>query len=232
MLSGRRRLALQILDVDVYRSRQASPAARESIPEQENAEQAPGLDIHSMSWDALELAIRQCTLCGLCEQRKQAVPGTGARQSNLMLVGEGPGGEEDRSGEPFVGRAGQLLDRMLSAIGRSRADSAYITNIVKCRPPGNRDPKPEEANACRPYLKRQIELLQPDLILALGRVAAQNLLNETRPLGRLRGQVHETAEGIPVLATYHPAYLLRTPSEKRKAWEDLKQARDLLDGGV
>lgn len=235
MLSGRKRLALEILGVDAYRPRQrtdAAPALTGAAAADAIPDRGAAADIDPMDWSALERAISQCTLCGLCEQRNQAVPGTGARRADLMLVGEGPGAEEDRRGEPFVGRAGQLLDRMLLAIGRDRSDSAYITNIVKCRPPKNRDPEPAEVLACRPYLERQIELLQPGLILALGRVAAQNLLNEKRSLGRLRGQVHETAEGIPVLATYHPAYLLRSPGEKRKVWEDLKKARDLLEGAA
>ncbi|MGH7880100.1 MAG: uracil-DNA glycosylase, partial [Candidatus Binataceae bacterium] len=137
--------------------------------------------------------------------------------------------EEDRRGEPFVGAAGQLLDAMLRAIGLDRKSNVYIANVLKSRPPGNRDPKPEEVAACLPYLVRQIELLQPKLILAVGRIAAQNLLATTVPLGRLRGQVHHFGElNTPLLVTYHPAYLLRTPADKRKAWEDLKFARGVF----
>lgn len=146
-----------------------------------------------------------------------------------MIVGEGPGADEDRQGEPFVGAAGKLLDQMLGAIGRSRQSDVYIANVVKCRPPGNRDPLEAEAEACRPYLAKQIELLQPRLIVALGRVAAQRLLGTTEPLARLRSQQHEYAPtGTPVRVTYHPAYLLRSPREKAKSWADLKQVRQHL----
>jgi len=147
-----------------------------------------------------------------------------------MFVGEAPGAEEDRQGEPFVGRAGKLLDAMLRAIGRDRSN-VYIANILKCRPPNNRDPKPEEAAACTPYLWRQIELIQPDLIVALGRIAAQRLLDTSSSLARLRGTVHTLEPtGTPLIVTYHPAYLLRSPGEKRKAWIDLKFARDFVAG--
>ena len=143
-----------------------------------------------------------------------------------MVIGEAPGAEEDRRGEPFVGRAGQLLDAMLRAIGLARGQNVYIANILKSRPPNNRDPKPDEVAACMPYLARQIELLQPRIILAVGRIAAQNLLATEAPLGRLRGAVHRFGElNTPLVVTYHPAYLLRTPADKRKAWEDLKFAR-------
>jgi DNA polymerase len=140
-----------------------------------------------------------------------------------MLIGEAPGAEEDKRGEPFVGRAGKLLDAMLAALGLTRGD-VFITNIVKCRPPGNRDPAPEEAAACRDYLTAQIEGVAPTLILALGRVAAQQLLGVETPVGRLRGRVHEGPGNTPVVVTYHPAYLLRTPIAKRKVWDDLKLA--------
>jgi uracil-DNA glycosylase len=147
------------------------------------------------------------------------------------VVGEAPGAEEDRRGEPFVGRAGHLLDAMLKAIGLSRGSNVYIANVLKSRPPGNRDPKPEEVAACLPYLMRQIELLRPRVMLAVGRIAAQNLLSTDAPLGRLRGKVHHFGElNTPLIVTYHPAYLLRTPSDKRKAWEDLKFARSVFQG--
>jgi DNA polymerase len=144
-------------------------------------------------------------------------------------VGEAPGAEEDRRGEPFVGRAGHLLDAMLKAIGLSRTTNVYIANVLKSRPPGNRDPKPEEVAACLPFLMRQIELLRPRLMLAVGRIAAQNLLATDASLGRLRGKVHHFgALNTPLIVTYHPAYLLRTPADKRKAWEDLKFARSVF----
>lgn len=190
--------------------------------------------VASVDWPSLEASVKACTACGLCEGRIQAVFGVGVPDADLMVIGEGPGAEEDKQGYPFVGPAGQLLDKMLAAINYSRAPTgeqrgAYIANIVKCRPPNNRDPLPEEAAACRTYLEQQIRLVQPRLILAVGRVAAQNLLNTDAPLGRMRGQLHHHGEKqMPVMVTYHPAYLLRSPGEKRKAWDDLKQARDLL----
>ena len=181
-------------------------------------------------WAGLREAAAQCRHCGLCETRQQAVFGVGVERAELMVVGEGPGAEEDRQGEPFVGQAGQLLDRMLAAIGHSRQRNVYIANVVKCRPPGNRDPKEDEAEACRPFLEAQLELVQPKLILALGRVAAQRLLNSSEPLARLRGQQHSWGpQSTPLLATYHPAYLLRSPREKAKAWADLKQALRMLE---
>ncbi|MDN5864303.1 MAG: uracil-DNA glycosylase [Gammaproteobacteria bacterium] len=174
-------------------------------------------------WTELEQAVSTCSRCALSEGRRQTVFGVGARHARWLLIGEAPGAEEDRRGEPFVGRAGKLLDAMLYVLGLERED-VFITNIVKCRPPGNRDPRPEEAAACRPYLDKQIEWVAPELILALGRVAAQQLLGVDSPVGRLRGRVHEGPGERPVVVTYHPAYLLRTPIAKRKVWEDLKLA--------
>lgn len=188
----------------------------------------------TLDWDALAAVVRDCRDCGLRAGCTQTVFGVGSRQADLMVVGEAPGADEDRLGEPFVGRAGKLLDSMLLAIGRSRegADAkrgVYIGNIVKCRPPNNRDPQPEEAAACRPYLERQLALVKPRLILAVGRIAAQNLLQTDTPIGKLRGPVHHYGpDKIPVIVTYHPAYLLRSPREKARAWEDLKRARALL----
>lgn len=185
-------------------------------------------DIAGLGWDALEQRVRECRRCPLHETRTQGVPGVGSRSARLMLIGEAPGAEEDRRGEPFVGKAGQLLDEMLRAIGLERAQ-VYITNILKSRPPNNRDPQPEEVAACEPYLRRQIELLEPALIVALGRISAQNLLRSSLPLGRLRGEWHAYGPlETPLLATYHPAYLLRSPADKRKAWHDLKQVRARL----
>jgi DNA polymerase len=180
-------------------------------------------------WDELAATVRDCRLCGLCERRTQTVFGTGDRKARLMVVGEAPGAEEDRQGEPFVGRAGILLNSMLRAAGFERGE-VYIANILKCRPPHNRDPSDEEAGKCLPYLRRQIELVAPDVILCVGRIAAQRLLGTDAPLGRLRGRVHDL-DGVPVVVTYHPAYLLRAPGEKRKSWDDLKLAlRALSDG--
>lgn len=173
----------------------------------------------------LEAEVARCTACGLCEGRTQTVFGVGDPQAEWMVVGEGPGEQEDRKGEPFVGPAGRLLDNMLRAVGLERGDGVYIANVVKCRPPGNRDPRPEEVAACFPYLQRQIELIRPRVIIAVGRVAAQNLLGVDMPLGRMRGRVYQApGSGTPVVVTYHPAYLLRTPQHKRRAWDDLRFA--------
>ena len=181
------------------------------------------------AWETLRTEILSCTRCSLHKSRTQGVVGVGPRRTEWMVIGEAPGAEEDRKGEPFVGRAGQLLDAMLRAIGLDRATNVYIANVLKSRPPGNRDPKPEEVAACLPYLMRQIVLLRPRLMLAVGRIAAQNLLNTDMPLGRLRGKVHQFGElNTPLIVTYHPAYLLRTPADKRKAWEDLKFARSVF----
>jgi len=178
--------------------------------------------IAAMGWDALAAAVRDCTACGLRTGCTQTVFGVGDRQARWLVIGEAPGADEDKQGEPFVGRAGQLLNSMLTAIGLKR-EQVYIANVLKCRPPGNRDPKPEEAETCRPYLERQIALIKPGIILALGRIAAQNLLNTETPIGKLRGGVHRLG-GVPVVVTYHPAYLLRSPGEKRKSWVDLQLA--------
>lgn len=180
------------------------------------------------SWEALESRALSCTACALHQTRQRVVFGVGARPARWFVVGEAPGADEDRQGEPFVGRAGQLLDEMLRAAGASR-DSVYIGNILKCRPPDNRDPRPEEVAQCIGYLRRQVELVGPGLILAVGRIAAQNLLGVDTPIGRLRGQVHRYGEaGVPVVVTYHPAYLLRSPGQKARAWEDLRLARSVL----
>ncbi len=201
--------------------------------------------VADLDWDALETAIRACQRCPLAQCRTQAVPGVGDRQPDWLIVGEAPGEEEDRQGEPFVGRAGQLLDRMLAALDLRRGQQVYIANVLKCRPPRNRNPEPEEIARCAPYLLRQIALLRPRLILAMGRFAAQTLLAEggcddpqtllRTPLGRLRGRVHrgrfavgDTVVEVPIVVTYHPAYLLRNPVDKGKAWADLCLAHDAL----
>ncbi len=177
-----------------------------------------------LSWDALEKAVSACTACDLHRGRTQTVFGTGDRNARWMVVGEAPGAEEDRQGEPFVGRAGQLLNAMLEAAGAPR-ERVYIANTLKCRPPDNRDPKADELAACRAFLDRQIALVEPELILVVGRIAAQALLASDQPIGKLRGTVHRYGErGTPLVATYHPAYLLRSPSQKRRAWDDLKLA--------
>ena len=182
--------------------------------------------ISRMRWQPLRETVATCRRCSLCEKRKQAVFGVGDENADIFFVGEGPGQEEDLRGEPFVGAAGKLLNAMLKSIGISRADGVYIANIVKCRPPQNRKPKPEEASACMPYLHRQLALANPRLIVALGGVAAAHLLQNNEPVGALRQRMH-TYMGTPLVVTYHPAYLLRSPSEKRKSWDDLLHIRRL-----
>jgi DNA polymerase len=176
--------------------------------------------ILEMDWPALEGCVADCTACGLAAKRNRTVFGVGAKRADWMFVGEGPGAEEDQQGEPFVGQAGKLLDNMLAAIRLKRGESVYIANVVKCRPPGNRNPAPDEAAACEPYLTRQIQLVQPKLIVALGKVAAANLLKTDAAVAAMRGRVHRY-QGVPLIVTYHPAYLLRTLPDKAKAWADL-----------
>ncbi|MBU3694137.1 MAG: uracil-DNA glycosylase [Rhodocyclaceae bacterium] len=182
--------------------------------------------VDTLDWPALDAAIRACSACGLCRTRRQAVPGTGSRTARLLVVGEAPGAEEDQRGEPFVGRAGGLLDQMLLAIGFDRT-RVYIANVLKCRPPENRNPAPDEVDACAPFLQRQIALLQPAVILALGSFAARALLGGDGRVGALRGTLH-AHRGVPVVVSYHPAYLLRSPQEKLRAWEDLCRLGDVL----
>jgi len=180
------------------------------------------------AWELLERQVSACTLCALHTSRTQTVFGVGSKQAQLLVIGEAPGAEEDRRGEPFVGRAGQLLTAMLKAIDLPR-ETVYIANVLKCRPPNNRDPDPAEAETCTAYLQRQIDLLQPKLILAVGRIAGQWLTGSSAPLGKLRLGSYTYGKGnVPLLVTYHPAYLLRSPGQKRLAWEDLKRARELL----
>ena len=187
---------------------------------------APGaadavVGVAGLDWGALEGRVSQCTGCALHADRTRTVFGVGHHKADWLIVGEAPGAEEDRRGEPFVGRAGKLLDAMLAAIGNAR-EQVYITNVVKCRPPENRDPRPEEAASCAPYLDRQIALLEPRVILAVGRIAAQRLLDTDAPAGRLRGKVHRYGpRGTPLVVTWHPAYLLRRPEAKAEAWRDL-----------
>ncbi|VAX03303.1 Uracil-DNA glycosylase, family 4 [hydrothermal vent metagenome] len=187
-----------------------------------------GTDISGLDWDALQAAVARCTACGLYATRTQTVFGAGNRMADWMIVGEAPGADEDRQGEPFVGRAGQLLNNMLRAIGLPR-EQVYIANVIKCRPPNNRNPHVDEVSQCLGYLQRQIARVKPRLILVVGRVAAHGLLKVDTPLGRLRGQVYRFCD-TPVVVTYHPAYLLRTPRDKAKSWDDLRFARRLVEG--
>lgn len=182
------------------------------------------LEIAALSWDRLAPHIAACTACGLCKTRKKTVPGVGDRSAGWMFVGEAPGAEEDAQGEPFVGQAGRLLDNMLKAIGLARTRDTYIANVLKCRPPNNRNPEPGEVAQCAPYLERQLALVQPRLIVALGRSAATTLLNADATIASLRGRVH-AYRGVPLIVTYHPAYLLRTLPDKARAWEDLLFAK-------
>jgi DNA polymerase len=185
------------------------------------------VDLELLDIDALRDQVVGCTGCGLCQGRRNAVFGAGAAQAKWLVVGEAPGEQEDRQGLPFVGRSGQLLDSMLGAVGMSREKDVFIANVIKCRPPGNRNPKPEEIAACSPYLMRQIALLKPERILVLGRFAAQALLNTDAPIGSLRGRLHvlkTDGREIPVVVSYHPAYLLRSPGEKARTWQDLQLA--------
>ena len=258
MLDARRRAVLDALGIEVWRQRKsaASPAeakaadttaaaVRAELPQTAEPdgvmahssvpaglpvdEPLPVVDeVATYDWETLRAHALVCQSCGLREKRTQVVFGVGRQDARLMVIGEAPGADEDQQGEPFVGRAGQLLNAMLAAIGFDR-DQVYIANIVKCRPPGNRDPHAEEAAACRGYLERQIALVQPKLILAVGRISAQNLLGSDQAVGRLRGTVHRFEPGdVPLIVTYHPAYLLRRPQEKAKSWQDLQRAWHLL----
>ena len=206
----------------------ASPLQEEggaAVAAQTEDSTAAALDVGAMGWSELRAAVAACRACGLCETRTQTVFGVGHPRAHWMIVGEAPGENEDRQGEPFVGAAGQLLDAMLAALGLTRHDAppqrqVFIANTLKCRPPRNRNPEPEELRRCEPFLVRQIELVQPRLILAMGRFAVQALLRSDEPVGRLRGRVHRY-HGVPLVVTYHPAYLLRNPADKARAWDDL-----------
>lgn len=210
------------MGVDVWRARGADIEA--PLPVAAAAGQAACVAVAELDWPALAAGVAACTRCELSETRTQTVFGVGDRHARWLVIGEAPGAEEDKRGEPFVGRAGALLNAMLAAIGLAR-EAVFIANILKCRPPQNRDPKPAEVSACSAYLERQIALIQPTIILAVGRIAAQNLLKVDTPIGRMRGHLHHYGErSIPVVVTYHPAYLLRSPGEKRKAWDDLRLA--------
>jgi uracil-DNA glycosylase len=219
-MDRRRAAVLGTIGIDRFVARAAAPAPGA----------APAAGAATLDWDGLAAAVAACTRCALAATRTQTVFGVGDRQARWLVVGEAPGADEDRQGEPFVGRAGQLLNAMLRAVGLGR-EQVFIANVLKCRPPGNRDPAPEEVRCCLPYLHRQIALIEPRLILCVGRIAAQNLLGVDTPLGQLRGRTHELKPfGTPVVVTYHPAYLLRSPGEKRKSWADLKLAMEVAHG--
>ena len=207
----------------LWRARAGGPADRAGGSERSDAERRLAR-IGALDWQALDADIDACTACGLCRTRNRSVPGIGDTRAQWLFVGEAPGAEEDARGEPFVGQAGRLLDAMLAAIGLARGDDVYIANVLKCRPPGNRNPEPREVDACRPYLDRQIALLSPKIIVALGKAAATTLLDVDASIASLRGRVHRY-RGVPLIVTYHPAYLLRTLPDKARAWEDLLLAR-------
>jgi len=213
---------------------QAAPQSEKGATWRDTPRASQAASVVDSDWPQLRQAVTQCRACGLCEGRTQTVFGAGPARAHWLVIGEAPGAQEDAQGEPFVGASGQLLEQMLRAIGLSRAGSddasksVFSTNTVKCRPPGNRNPLAEEMAQCEPFLLRQIELLQPRMILAMGRFAAQALLRSTEPIGRLRGQLH-SYHGVPMVVTYHPAYLLRNLNEKAKAWEDLCLAADSFD---
>jgi len=241
---SRRHRYLRAMQVDVWLKRTRSPhvpvvtavgAPDSTEPVAPSVKDEAGADakVAGKALAELEAVVSGCRRCELHSGRTRTVFGTGDTRARCMIIGEAPGAEEDARGEPFVGRAGQLLNAMLRAIGMSR-DAVYIANIIKCRPPKNRDPKPEEMVACSPYLDRQISLVKPRVILAVGRVAAQHLLGSTTAIGRMRGQSYfyekcDDGARIPIVVTYHPAYLLRSPLEKRKSWDDLRRVRQLLE---
>ena len=205
----------------VWRLRERRGPAADASPVDREAR------IASLEWSVFAADVEACTACGLCRGRKKSVPGVGDPNAEWLFVGEGPGAEEDATGEPFVGQAGKLLDSMLAALGLARGAGVYIANVVKCRPPGNRTPEPAETAACQPYLDRQIALIRPRLIVALGKSAATTLLDVDATIASLRGRVHHY-RGLPLVVTYHPAYLLRNLPDKAKAWEDLLFARRTL----
>ncbi|XZG71333.1 uracil-DNA glycosylase family protein [Chitinibacteraceae bacterium HSL-7] len=207
-----------------------TPTARSAPPvEAPLLTSSPRVDeIGTLDWAGLQQHVGACRACGLCDSRTQTVFGVGARHADLMVIGEAPGAEEDRRGEPFVGDAGRLLDQMLAAIGERRGDRVFIANVLKCRPPGNRNPQPAEVAECAPYLLRQIALVQPKVIFLVGRFAIQTVLGSTAPVGALRGQMHHV-NGIPTVVSYHPAYLLRNLPDKARAWQDLLLVKAALE---
>jgi DNA polymerase len=245
MLTPRQQHCLKGIGIQQWVGRSAGKPALEDVPAVETAgmtppeiarqdkPEAPVVEAPAPpnldGWDNITRSIHQCEACELSQNCTQKVPGVGSQQARLMIIGEGPGHEEDLSGEPFVGRSGQLLDKMLLAIGLSRSQ-VFITNIVKCRPPNNRDPHTNEVQACESFLQAQIKHIAPRVILAVGRISAHHLLNSTSPVGRLIDQVHQLpGSDIPLKVTYHPAYLLRNPSAKSIVWNDMKILHKMLD---
>lgn len=232
---ARRRQYLQAMGIELWERRVLTGASVEAMAAgtepmsaaTEGATLAEPTTVGAMGWEALERAVHACVKCALHASRKQAVFGVGSQNAQWMFIGEAPGVQEDLQGEPFVGRAGLLLNAMLAAIGLKR-EQVYIANVLKCRPPNNRDPQIDEVDACEPYLVRQIELIAPRIILALGRHAAHSLLKTELPLSKLRGR-RLSYHGIPLVVTYHPAYLLRNPVDKRKVWDDLCLARGIIE---
>ena len=219
---------LQKMGIDVYVSRPGNAANVVQMDDQVNT---PELDtgVAVPEWESLRSQVATCTKCELHKGRTQTVFGVGNVHADWLIIGEAPGRDEDLQGEPFVGRAGKLLNAMLNAIGLQR-EQVFIANILKCRPPNNRDPEPNEVACCEGYLKQQIAMIRPKIILAVGRIAAQNLLKVDTPIGQMRGNRYEYPEGnIPVVVTYHPAYLLRSPREKRKSWQDLQMAMKIYN---
>ena len=245
-MKSRRDLMLEEMGLTpVWRLRDRAPAAEQGpvvetgpgpesrVTSHESPQPATGErrgEIMSLDWTALKARVAGCVDCPLHQKRNKTVFGVGDENADWLFVGEGPGADEDAQGEPFVGQAGRLLDNMLAAIQLKRGQNVYIANVVKCRPPGNRNPEPAEALACEPYLHRQIELIRPKLIVALGKVAVSNLLATDASIASLRGKIHRYRE-IPLIVTYHPAYLLRSLHEKAKAWADLRFAVRTLAGG-
>lgn len=253
-MNSRQAQILEALEIPVWQLRStradvgAESATEEASQRVQHAESTPGtaaeaqptpdakaphgasteaLDLAQLDWDALQFAISACTRCGLCKSRRQTVFAAGRPGTRWMVIGEAPGAEEDQQGEPFVGQAGKLLDNMLRSVGASRERNVLIANVLKCRPPGNRNPEPAEVAACAPYLLRQIELAQPEFLLLLGKFAASSVLRTEGSIASLRGRVHRLEVGgrsIAAVVSYHPAYLLRQPEEKAKAWADLKLA--------
>ncbi|WP_323120743.1 uracil-DNA glycosylase [Burkholderia alba] len=202
------------------------PVFEPALPgEPASAAEPAASPVVALGWDELSARVAECQRCRLCEKRTNTVFGVGDREADWMLIGEAPGENEDKQGEPFVGQAGKLLDNMLNALSLKRGENVYIANVIKCRPPGNRNPEPDEVARCEPYLQRQVALVKPKLIVALGRFAAQTLLKSESSIASLRGRVHQY-EGVPVIVTYHPAYLLRSLQDKSKAWADLCLAND------
>jgi DNA polymerase len=222
-MSRREEILAEMGLAPIWRLRSAKEISEKKESEEQEGTSRPS----PAGWLELKQAVPACTACGLHKSRTQTVFGVGDENADWLLVGEAPGAEEDRLGDPFVGQAGKLLDNMLAAIGLSRGNNVYIANVLKCRPPGNRNPEPEEVAKCTPHLRRQIELIKPKLILAMGRFAAQTLLATDASIASLRGRAH-TYAGVPLIVTYHPAYLLRTLPDKSKAWADLVFARKTM----